>query len=167
FNALSTPPHYTLSLHDALPICPAHRMFEQYHPLGIVGIISAFNFPVAVWSWNAALALVCGNVIVWKGSEKTPLCAVACQKILADILQANQLPEGISSLLTGNAEVGKWLAADSRIPLISATGSTHMGRQVATTVAARLGRSLLELGGNNAIIVTPQANLKMTIMGAV
>src|SRR5690606_13367585 len=146
---------------------PAHRMFEQYHPLGIVGIISAFNFPVAVWSWNAALALVCGNVIVWKGSEKTPLCAVACQKILADILQANQLPEGISSLLTGNAEVGKWLAADSRIPLISATGSTHMGRQVATTVAARLGRSLLELGGNNAIIVTPQADLKMTIMGAV
>lgn len=146
---------------------PAHRMFEQYHPLGIVGIISAFNFPVAVWSWNAALALVCGNVVIWKGSEKTPLCAVACQKILADILQANQLPEGISSLLTGNAEVGKWLAADSRIPLISATGSTHMGRQVATTVAARLGRSLLELGGNNAIIVTPQADLKMTIMGAV
>ncbi len=146
---------------------PSHRMYEQYHPLGIVGIISAFNFPVAVWSWNAALALICGDVIVWKGSEKTPLCAVACQKILADVLKENDLPEGISSLLTGDAEVGKWLAEDSRIALVSATGSTRMGKQVAVTVANRLGRSLLELGGNNAIIVTPQADLKMTIIGAV
>lgn len=146
---------------------PSHRMYEQYHPLGIVGIISAFNFPVAVWSWNAALALICGDVIVWKGSEKTPLCAVACQKILADVLKENDLPEGISSLVTGDAEVGKWLAEDSRIALVSATGSTRMGKQVAVTVANRLGRSLLELGGNNAIIVTPQADLKMTIIGAV
>lgn len=146
---------------------PSHRMYEQYHPLGIVGIISAFNFPVAVWAWNAALALVCGDVIVWKGSEKTPLCSVACQKILADVLKANKLPEGISSLVTGDAEVGKWIAADKRIALVSATGSTRMGKQVAVTVANRLGRSLLELGGNNAIIVTPQADLKMTIIGAV
>ncbi|SMG34111.1 L-piperidine-6-carboxylate dehydrogenase [Sphingobacterium psychroaquaticum] len=146
---------------------PSHRMYEQYHPLGIVGIISAFNFPVAVWSWNAALALICGDVIIWKGSEKTPLCAVACQKILADVLKANKLPEGISSLVTGDAEVGKWLAEDKRIALVSATGSTRMGKQVAVTVANRLGRSLLELGGNNAIIVTPQADLKMTIIGAV
>jgi len=146
---------------------PSHRMYEQYHPLGIVGIISAFNFPVAVWAWNAALALICGNVIIWKGSEKTPLCAVACQKILAGVLKNNKLPEGIASLVTGDAEVGKWLAEDTRIPLISATGSTRMGKQVATTVANRLGKSLLELGGNNAIIVTPEADLKMTIIGAV
>src|SRR5690606_26691506 len=146
---------------------PSHRMYEQYHPLGIVGIISAFNFPVAVWSWNAALALNCGNVVIWKGSEKTPLCTVACQTILADVLKANKLPEGISSVITGNAEVGKWLAEDTRIPLISATGSTRMGKQVASTVAARLGKSLLELGGNNAIIITPNADLKMTIVGAV
>ena len=146
---------------------PGHRMYDQYHPLGIVGIISAFNFPVAVWSWNAALALVCGDVIVWKGSEKTPLCAVACQKILADILKANKLPEGISSIISGGAEVGAWMSEDERIPLISATGSTRMGKIVAATVAKRLGKSLLELGGNNAIIVTPSSDLKMTIIGAV
>ncbi len=146
---------------------PGHRMYDQYHPLGIVGIISAFNFPVAVWSWNAALALVCGDVIVWKGSEKTPLCALACQKILAAILKENKMPEGISSVITGGAEVGQWLSEDERIPLISATGSTRMGKIVATTVAQRLGRSLLELGGNNAIIVSPSADLKMTIIGAV
>lgn len=146
---------------------PEHRMYEQYHPLGIVGIISAFNFPVAVWSWNAALALVCGNVILWKPSEKTPLCAIACQKILGEILQENNYPEGISSLLVGGAEVGKWIAQDTRISLISATGSTRMGKDVATTVAARLGKTLLELGGNNAIIVTENADLKMTIIGAV
>ena len=146
---------------------PGHRMYDQYHPLGIVGIISAFNFPVAVWSWNAALALVCGDVIVWKGSEKTPLCALACQKILATILKENKMPEGISSVITGGAEVGQWLSEDERIPLISATGSTRMGKIVATTVAQRLGRSLLELGGNNAIIVSPSADLKMTIIGAV
>ncbi|NQD71657.1 aldehyde dehydrogenase family protein [Sphingobacterium shayense] len=145
----------------------SHRMYDQYHPLGLVGIISAFNFPVAVWSWNAALALVCGNVIIWKGSEKTPICSIACQKALADILKANHLPEGISSLITGDAEVGKWLSEDTRLPLISATGSTRMGKQVATAVASRLGKSLLELGGNNAIIVTPDADLEMTLIGAV
>lgn len=146
---------------------PGHRMYDQYHPLGIVGIITAFNFPVAVWAWNAALALVCGDVIIWKPSEKTPLCAVACQKIIADILKQNDLPEGISSLVTGDSEVGKWIAEDERIALVSATGSTRMGKQVAVTVANRLGKSLLELGGNNAIIVTPSADLKMTIIGAV
>lgn len=146
---------------------PSHRMYEQYHPIGIVGIISAFNFPVAVWSWNAALALICGDVIVWKASEKTPLCAVACQRLLAEVLKENSLPEGISSLVTGGAEVGKWLAADKRVALVSATGSTRMGKEVAVTVAQRLGRSLLELGGNNAIIITEKADLKMTIIGAV
>ncbi|TDS14101.1 L-piperidine-6-carboxylate dehydrogenase [Sphingobacterium paludis] len=146
---------------------PAHRMYEQYHPLGVVGIISAFNFPVAVWAWNAALALVCGNVIIWKGSEKTPLCSIACQKLLTEVLTANHLPEGISSICTGSADVGRWMAEDARIDLISATGSTRMGKQVAATVATRLGKSLLELGGNNAIIVTPHADLKMTIMAAV
>jgi len=146
---------------------PSHRMYEQYHPIGIVGIISAFNFPVAVWSWNAALALICGDVIVWKASEKTPLCAVACQRLLAEVLKENNLPEGISSLVTGGAGVGKWLAADKRVALISATGSTRMGKEVAVTVAQRLGRSLLELGGNNAIIITEKADLKMTIIGAV
>lgn len=146
---------------------PGHRMYDQYHPLGIVGIITAFNFPVAVWAWNSALALVCGNVVVWKPSEKTPLCAIACQHILADILKSNKLPEGISSLITGDAEVGTWLSKDRRIALISATGSTRMGRQVAITVAERFGKTLLELGGNNAIIVTPNADLKMTIIGVV
>src|SRR5699024_6441950 len=108
-----------------------HRMYDQYHPLGIVGIISAFNFPVAVWSWNAAIALVCGNVIIWKPSEKAPLCAVACQKILADILKKNDLPEGISSVLLSDAKAGKWISEDPRINLVSATGSTKMGREVA------------------------------------
>jgi len=142
-------------------------MYDQYHPLGLVGIITAFNFPVAVWSWNAALALVCGDVVIWKPSEKTPICALACQHLLADILKQNDLPEGISSVVTGDAEVGKWISADKRIALVSATGSTRMGRAVAVTVAERLGKSLLELGGNNAIIVTPNADLKMTIIGAV
>lgn len=146
---------------------PNHRIYEQYHPLGIVGIISAFNFPVAVWSWNAAIALVCGNVVVWKPSEKTPLCAVACQKILVGVLKKNRLPEGISSLINGGAEVGAWISEDERIPLVSATGSTRMGREVAKTVAGRLGKSLLELGGNNAIIVTPDADLKMTTIGTI
>ncbi|GHE38484.1 L-piperidine-6-carboxylate dehydrogenase [Sphingobacterium griseoflavum] len=146
---------------------PAHRMYEQYHPLGIVGIISAFNFPVAVWAWNAALALVCGNVIIWKGSEKTPVCTIACQKILAEVLADNELPEGISSICTGGADLGRWMAADPRIDLVSATGSTRMGKEVATMVAARLGKSLLELGGNNAIIVTAHADLKLTVSAAV
>ena len=146
---------------------PQHRMYEQYHPIGIVGIISAFNFPVAVWSWNTALAWICGNVTIWKPSEKTPFCAIACQKIAADVFAANGLPEGISSLINGAAEVGKWIAEDFRVPLVSATGSTPMGRSVAQSVAARLGKSLLELGGNNAIIITPSANLKTTILGSV
>lgn len=146
---------------------PLHRMYEQYHPLGIVGIISAFNFPVAVWSWNTALAWICGNVTVWKPSEKTPLCAIACQKIAAAVFSANGLPDGISTLIHGEATVGKWMAEDHRIPLLSATGSISMGKSVATTVAARLGKSLLELGGNNAIIVTPSANIRTTIMGTV
>ena len=135
--------------------------------MGIVGIISAFNFPVAVWSWNAMIAMVCGNVTVWKGSEKTPLCGVACQNILAEVLKENNLPEGISSIITGNYEVGEWMSTDTRMPLISATGSTRMGKIVAQKVAARLGRYLLELGGNNAIIVTPSADLDVTLIGAV
>lgn len=146
---------------------PGHRMYEQYHPLGLVGIISAFNFPVAVWSWNSMLAWVCGDVCVWKPSEKTPLCAVACQKIVASVFTANQLPEGISVLINGGKEVGEWLAADTTIPLLSATGSTAMGKKVAVAVANRLGRSLLELGGNNAIIITPEADLAIAIRGAV
>ena len=146
---------------------PGHRMYEQYHPLGIVGIISAFNFPVAVWSWNTALALICGNVCVWKPSEKTPLCGVACQKILADVLEENNIPAGVSSLINGDYAVGEWMTEDPRMALISATGSIRMGKIVAQKVAARLGKSLLELGGNNAIIVTPDADLKMTLMGAV
>lgn len=146
---------------------PGHRMYDQYHPYGILGVITAFNFPVAVWAWNTCLALVCGDVVVWKASEKTPLCAVACQKILAEILKENNLPEGISSIVSGDREVGEWMSKDERIPLISATGSTRMGKEVAVTVAQRLGKTLLELGGNNAIIVTPNADIKMTVIGAV
>lgn len=146
---------------------PGHRMYEQYHPLGIVGIISAFNFPVAVWSWNAMLAWICGNVCIWKPSEKTPLCGVACQKIVAEVFAANQVPEGVSCLLTGTSDVGEWIASDNRIALVSATGSTRMGRKVATTVAQRLGRSLLELGGNNAIIISEHADLNIAITAAV
>ena len=144
-----------------------HRMYEQYHPLGVVGIISAFNFPVAVWSWNTALAWICGDVTVWKPSEKTPLCGVACQKIAARVFAENGLPEGISCLINGDYRVGEYMTTDKRVPLVSATGSTRMGKIVAATVAERLGRSLLELGGNNAIIVTPDADIKMTVIGAV
>ncbi|GLB53072.1 aldehyde dehydrogenase [Neptunitalea chrysea] len=146
---------------------PGHRMYEQYHPLGIVGIISAFNFPVAVWSWNTALAWVCGDVCIWKPSEKTPLTGVACQQLIAEVLKKNEMPEGISCLINGNGEVGEFMTTDKRIPLISATGSTRMGKKVAATVGERLGKSLLELGGNNAIIVTPNADIKMTVIGAV
>ncbi|UZH53973.1 aldehyde dehydrogenase family protein [Salinimicrobium tongyeongense] len=146
---------------------PGHRMYEQYHPLGVVGVISAFNFPVAVWSWNTALAWVCGDVCVWKGSEKTPLTSVACQNIAARVFSENNLPEGISCLITGDYKVGEMLTKDERVPLISATGSIRMGKIVAQAVAARLGKSLLELGGNNAIIVTPDANIKNTVIGAV
>lgn len=146
---------------------PGHRMYEQYHSLGVVGIISAFNFPVAVWAWNTALAWICGDVCVWKPSEKTPLCGIACQNIAAEVLKANNLPEGISCLINGDYKVGELITQDNRIPLVSATGSIRMGKIVAQAVAARLGKSLLELGGNNAIIVTPDADLKMTVIGAV
>ncbi|WP_300433790.1 aldehyde dehydrogenase family protein [Christiangramia sp.] len=146
---------------------PGHRMYEQYHPLGVVGIISAFNFPVAVWSWNTALAWVCGDACIWKGSEKTPLTSVACQNIAARVFKENKVPAGISSLITGDYKVGEMMTKDERVPLISATGSIRMGKIVAQAVAARLGKTLLELGGNNAIIVTPDANIKNTVIGAV
>jgi len=146
---------------------PGHRMYEQYHPLGIVGIISAFNFPVAVWAWNTSLSWICGDVCVWKPSEKTPLCGIACQNIIASVLKENNLPEGISCLINGDYKVGEFMTKDARIPLISATGSTRMGKIVAAEVGKRLGKSLLELGGNNAIIVTPDADIKMTVIGGV
>lgn len=138
---------------------PLHRMYEQYHPLGIVGIISAFNFPVAVWSWNSMLAAVCGDVCIWKPSEKTPLTAVACQHIIRDVLAANDLPEGIFSVIIGDYRIGELMSNDSRMPLVSATGSTRMGKKVGAAVGGRLGRSLLELGGNNAIIMTENADI--------
>jgi len=146
---------------------PGHRMYEQWHPLGVVGIISAFNFPVAVWSWNSMIAWVCGDTCIWKPSEKTPLCAVACQQIVAEVLAANQVPEGVCGLVTGGREVGEWMTADHRIPMISATGSTRMGRAIGQAMAARLGRALLELGGNNAIIISADADLDIAIPGAV
>ncbi len=150
---------------------PNHRMYEQWHPMGIVGIISAFNFPVAVWSWNSMLAWVCGNVCVWKPSEKAPLCGVACQTIVAKVFERNNLPEGISCLVNGDYKIGELLSNDKNVPLVSATGSTRMGKAVAQNVAARLGRSLLELGGNNSIIITPEADLNIamvaTVFGAV
>jgi aldehyde dehydrogenase (NAD+) len=155
---------YGLTMHSERP---GHRMYEQYHPLGIVGIISAFNFPVAVWNWNTALAWVCGDVCVWKPSEKTPITAIACQQITKEVFDANGVPEGVSGLVIGGAEIGKLMSEDTRVPLISATGSTRMGKSVGATVGARLGRSLLELGGNNAIIITPSADLKMVVPGAV
>lgn len=155
---------YGLTMHSERP---GHRMYEQYHPLGIVGIISAFNFPVAVWNWNTALAWVCGDVCVWKPSEKTPLTAIACQKIAQEVFAANDVPEGVSCLLIGDAEIGKLLSNDVRVPLVSATGSTRMGKAVSQAVGARLGKSLLELGGNNAIIIAPSADLKMVVPGAV
>lgn len=154
---------YGLTMHSERP---NHRMYEQWHPVGIVGIISAFNFPVAVWSWNTALAWVCGDVCIWKPSSKTPLCAVACQHIIAKVLKDNDMPEGISSLLVGNS-VGDWFNNDKRIPLISFTGSTRIGRIVSTAVASRFGRSILELGGNNAVIISKDADLEMAIIGAV
>lgn len=145
---------------------PGHRMYEQYHPLGIVGIISAFNFPVAVWSWNTMLAWVCGDVCVWKPSEKAPLCGVACQNIIAEVFKKNNVPEGVCGLVIGGREVGEWMAADTRIPLVSATGSTRMGKAVGATVGARLGRALLELGGNNAIIISKDADLDIAVLGS-
>lgn len=146
---------------------PKHRMYEQWHPLGITGIISAFNFPVAVWSWNAALAWICGNTTIWKPSEKTPLCAIAVQNIVAEVFKKNQVPEGVNCLIQGARDVGEWMSQDNRIPLISATGSTRMGKIVAATVAARLGKTILELGGNNAIIISKEADLDMALIGCV
>ncbi len=146
---------------------PGHRMYEQWHPLGIVGIISAFNFPVAVWSWNAMLGWVCGDVCIWKPSEKTPLCGIACQNIIAEIFRANNVPEGVSCLVQGGRDAGEWMAEDSDIALVSATGSTRMGKAVGAAVASRLGRSLLELGGNNAIIISKDADLDMTLIGCI
>lgn len=145
---------------------PGHRMYEQYHPLGVVGIISAFNFPVAVWSWNSMLAWVCGDVCVWKPSEKVPLCAIACQHIVEEVFERNQVPEGVSGLIVGGRDVGEWMSQDTRVPLVSATGSTRMGRAVGAAVAARFGRSLLELGGNNAIIISQHADLDIAVRGA-
>lgn len=155
---------YGLTMHSERP---NHRMYEQWHPLGVVGIISAFNFPVAVWSWNTALAWVCGDVCVWKPSEKTPLTSIACQKIVTKVFEKNNVPEGVSCIVNGNYEVGQLLSNDKRMALLSATGSTRMGKLVSEAVAKRLGRSLLELGGNNAIIITESADLESTLVGAV
>lgn len=151
---------YGLTMHSERP---GHRMYEQWHALGVVGIISAFNFPVAVWCWNTALAWVCGDVCVWKPSEKTPLCSIACQNIWNEVAAANKLPEGISCIVNGDYKVGEMMTADSRVPLVSATGSIRMGKIVGQAVAARLGKTLLELGGNNAVIITPDADLKMIL----
>jgi len=151
---------YGLQMHSERP---SHRMMEQWHPLGVVGIISAFNFPVAVWAWNAAIAWICGNVCIWKPSEKTPFTALACQEIFKNVLQRNNLQEGISNIIIGGKDVGQQMAAHKDVALISATGSTRMGKSVAVTVAKRLGKSILELGGNNAIIVTENADLNHAI----
>jgi aldehyde dehydrogenase (NAD+) len=159
---------YGLTMHSERP---RHRMYEQWHPLGVVGIISAFNFPVAVWSWNSMIAFICGNTCVWKPSEKTPLSAVACQNIIAEVFKANNVPEGVCCLAVGNRETGEWMSNDTRIPLVSATGSTRMGKAVASAVGSRLGKSLLELGGNNAIIISEHADLdiamRASLFGAV
>lgn len=151
---------YGLTMHSERP---GHRMYEQYHPLGIVGVISAFNFPVAVWAWNTMIAIVCGDVIVWKPSEKTPLCAIACQHIIAKVLKENNVPEGVINIIIGDYKIGELLSNDKRVPLVSATGSTRMGKAVGEVVAKRLGRSLLELGGNNAIIISDKANIDMAL----
>jgi aldehyde dehydrogenase (NAD+) len=155
---------YGLTMHSERP---GHRMYEQWHPLGVVGIISAFNFPVAVWSWNSMLAWVCGDTCIWKASEKAPLCSVACQHIVQEVFAKNGVPEGVSCIVNGGREVGEWMSNDQRLPLISATGSTRMGKEVGKAVAARLGRSLLELGGNNAIIISEHADLDMSLIGCV
>lgn len=153
-----------LTMHSERPL---HRMYEQYHPLGVVGIISAFNFPVAVWSWNTALAWISGDTCIWKPSEKTPLCSIACQNIWTEVAKENKLPEGISCLVNGDYKVGEYMTTDKRVPLVSATGSTRMGKIVGVKVAERFGKSLLELGGNNAIIFSASADLNMSIPGAV
>ncbi len=155
---------YGLTMHSERP---GHRMYEQWHPLGVVGIVSAFNFPVAVWSWNAMLAWICGNTCIWKPSEKTPLCAIACQNLMSEVLRQNNVPEGVSCLLIGDKYIGEKMAADNRISLISATGSTQMGKAVAAKVAARLGKSLLELGGNNSIIISKDADIDIAVIASV
>lgn len=155
---------YGLTMHSERP---GHRMYEQYHPLGVVGIISAFNFPVAVWAWNTMLAWVCGDVCIWKPSEKTPVTAIACQKIVTKVFRENNLPEGISGLVVGDYQIGELMTADKRVPLVSATGSVRMGKKVGAAVGSRLGRALLELGGNNAIIMSKHADLDMSLIGAV
>jgi len=160
---------YGLTMHSERP---NHRMYEQYHPLGVVGVISAFNFPVAVWSWNAMLAMVCGDVVIWKPSSKVMLCAIAVHHIIANVLADNDVPEGVLNLVASSSKyIGDNFLADKRVPLISATGSTRVGKRVASIVGERLGRTLLELGGNNAIIITEHADLKLalnaTLFGAV
>ena len=155
---------YGLTMHSERP---NHRMYEQWHPIGIVGIISAFNFPVAVWAWNSMIATVCGDVCVWKPSEKTPLTAIACHRLLESVITENKLPEGIFNLVIGNYKIGESLAKDKRIPMVSATGSTRMGKIVSEVVGARLGSSLLELGGNNAVIISEHANLDNALIAAV
>lgn len=153
---------YGLTIHSERPL---HRMYEQYHPLGVVGIVTAFNFPVAVWAWNTALAWICGDVCIWKPSEKTPICSIACQVITARVFARNNVPEGVSCIVNGNYEVGELMTNDKRVPLISATGSTRMGKIVGKAVSERFGKSLLELGGNNAIIVSEHANMDLALRG--
>jgi aldehyde dehydrogenase (NAD+) len=156
---------YGLTMHSERP---GHRMYEQYHPLGIVGVVSAFNFPVAVWSWNAMIALVCGNVVLWKPSSKVLLCAIAVHKIVSKVLEQNNVPEGVLNLIaTSSKYLGNELFSDRRIPLISFTGSTKIGKQAGRLVGERLGRTILELGGNNAIIVTPAANKELALRAIV
>eukprot|EP00899_Mesostigma_viride_P000556 jgi/Mesvir1/10500/Mv15050-RA.1 len=152
---------YGLTMHSERPM---HRMYEQWHPIGVVGIISAFNFPVAVWAWNAAIAIVCGDSTVWKPSPKTPLTAIACTRLAQEVAEANGIDPAVFSLVIGDtATVGEKMLADARLPLVSATGSTAMGRRVAEVVGRRLGRTILELGGNNALVVTPHADLDMAL----
>ncbi|CAN5486570.1 aldehyde dehydrogenase family protein [soil metagenome] len=156
---------YGLTMHSERS---RHRMYEQYHPLGIIGVISAFNFPVAVWSWNAMLAMVCGDVVIWKPSSKTMLCAVAVHNIIADVLRKNDVPDGVVNLLAGGSKyIGDNFLADKRVPLISCTGSTRVGKRVGKIVGERLGRSLLELGGNNAIIISEKADHDMALRAVV
>jgi aldehyde dehydrogenase (NAD+) len=156
---------YGLTMHSERP---AHRMYEQWHPLGPVGVITAFNFPVAVWSWNALIAMVCGDTVIWKPSSKAVLTAIATMKIIWPVLKDNDLPDGILNLVIGDRKtIGETLIRDTRVPLISATGSVGMGRRVAQTVASRLGKTILELGGNNAVIVAPSANLDLAIRAVV
>lgn len=155
---------YGLTMHSERP---KHRMYEQWHPLGVVGIISAFNFPVAVWAWNSMVAWVCGNTCVWKPSEKAPLSALACQQIISGVFKANEVPEGVCGLIIGGREAGEWMSADKRVALVSATGSTRMGKAIARTVGDRLGKTLLELGGNNAIIISEHADMHIALRACV